>query len=494
MPESPPRLASADPGHQPAYAPISWTAIAALVLAILYGLVMVVVLFFAFRSGQLVIEQPLLFLFFPAVVVVLAFVARRQIRASEGTRVGERYANVAWWVAIVCGLGYVTYLGTIEFLIRRQANHEFVTWSNYLKDLNPTDPKDPNFFHAVHMTLDPGVRGSVPAGDPSRIEATFRDAVAGMRGLDLIRLCYRNRGSVEFRPQGLREWQQKPAEITCTLTATAVTPEGEHGLIVPMRAVIDEKTKNRRWQIVPVPGGYVHSKALTAYGWQNEFLEASGRQFSQEFLGRLSGPASAPFVYLAFVHPGWEPRRAVDLLAGLPAVAGGAATLLPFPQGGEEYLTHKVFSKPGGGPHEPSDITRFLALWNTPARFVPAGSFARNNPDTHPTLVFESDAVLCRVPIEVQLGGQSGDPGSALARGAVILRVTREAAPDFFQELDSNRKVGVSAGLSDRPDPSALANRVIPWRVVRIESDLRPLSPQERGEPERGMQGGMPGM
>jgi hypothetical protein len=267
MPESPPRLASADPGKEPGYAPISWTAVAALALAVFFALLMAVIVFSAFRKGQQAVEPWLLF--FPAVVLVLVFVARRQIRASEGTRAGERYANMAWWVAIVCGLGYVTYLGTIELLIRRQANQEFVTWSNYLKDLNPTDPKDPNFYHAVHMTLDPGVRGSVPASEPARIEATFRQAVAGMRGADLTRLCYRNRGVIEFRPQGLREWQQKPTEITCTLTATAVTPEGEHGLVVPMRAVIDEKTKNRRWQIVPVPTGYVQSKLLTPYGWRS---------------------------------------------------------------------------------------------------------------------------------------------------------------------------------------------------------------------------------
>jgi hypothetical protein len=492
MPESPPRLASADPGNQTAYAPISWTAVAALVLAIIYGVVMAVVLFSAFRRGQQVIEPPLLF--FPALVVVLAFVARRQIRASEGTRVGEQYANLAWWIAVVCGLGYVTYLFAVEFAIRRQANQEFVTWSNYLKDLNPSDPKDPNFFHAVHMTLDPGVRGSVPASEPARIEATFRDAVAGMRGMDLVRLCARNRGAVEFRPQGLQEWQQKPAEVTCTLTSTVVTPEGEHRLAVPMRAVIDEKTKTRRWQIVPTPGGYIKSRSLTPYGWQVEYLEASGRQFSQEFLGRLSGPGSAPFAYLAFVHPDWGPMRAVETLVGLPAVAGGPATLLPFPPGGEEYLTRKVFSKPGGGPHDPSDVTRFLALWNTPARFVPAGNLVRNNPDTNPTLVFEPGAIECRVPIEVQLGSQGSGPGAAVARGAVVLRVTREAAPDFFAELDSNRKAGTSAGLSDRPNSAAFANRVIPWRVVRIESDLRPMSPQERGEPQQGMPGGMPGM
>jgi hypothetical protein len=491
MPESPPRLASADPGTQPGYAPLSWTAVAALVLAVVYALVMAVVLFSAMRRGQQVIEPVLLFL--PALVVVLAFVARRQIRASEGTRVGERYANLAWWIAVVCGLGYVTYLFTVEFLIRRQANQEFVTWSNYLKDLNPKDPKDPNFFHAVHMTLDPGVRGSVPASEPARIEATFRDAVAGLRGTDLIRVCSRNRGAVEFHPQGLQDWQQKPSEISCTLTATMTSPEGEHRLVVPMRAVIDEKTKNRRWQIAPAQEGYIKSRALSPYGWQVEYAEVSARQFSQEFLGRLSGQAGAPFAYYAFVAPGWGPRRAIELLVGVPALAGGAATLLPYPPGGQDHLTQQVFTKPGGGKHEPSDVSLFMVLWKTPTRFVPAGTHVRNNRDVNPTLVLEQDAIECRVPIEVQLGGMASGPGASLARGAVILRVTREADPEFFSRLDANRSAGTSAGLSDRPT-AALTSRVIPWRVVRIESDLRPMTPQERGEPERGMPGGMPGV
>jgi hypothetical protein len=492
MPESPPRLASADPGKEPGYAPISWTAVAALSLAIFFALLMAVVLLSAFRRGQQAIEPWLLF--FPAVVIVLVFVARRQIRASEGTRAGERYANTAWWIAVVCGLGYVAYLGAIEFAIRRQANQEFVNWSNYLKDLNPNDPKDPNFFHALHMTLDPGVRGSIPAGEPARIESTFRDAVTGFRSTDLIRLCSRNRGSVEFRPQGLQDWQQKPTEVSCTLIATLATPEGEHRLVVPMRAVIDEKTKNRRWQIAPAQGGYIKSRVLTPYGWQVEYVEASARQFSQEFLSRLSNPGGAPFAYLAFVHPGWDPKRAVDTIIGVPAIAGGPATLLPYPAGGEEHLSRKVFTKPGGAQHDATDVARFMTLWNTPARLVPAGTYMRNSPETNPTLIFEPDVITCRVPIEIQLGGHSSGPGAALARGALLLRVTREAIPDLFNELDSSRKEGATAGLSDRPTNTSFANRIIPWRVVRIETDLRPLTPQERGEPERGMPGGMPGM
>jgi hypothetical protein len=492
MPESPPRLASADPGTQPGYAPLSWTAVAALVLAVLYGLVMAVVLFSAFRRGQQVIEPPLLVI--PALVVVLAFVARRQIRSSEGTRVGEQYANLAWWIAVVCGLGYVTYLFAIDFSIRRQADSEFATWSSYLKDLNPSDPKDPNFFHAVHMTLDPGVRGSVPAGDPSRIEATFRESVTGLRASDLVRICTRNPGAVTFHPQGLKEWQQKPSEITCTLTATLSCPEGDFGLVVPMRAVIDEKTKARRWQILPIPGGYVKTKSLTPYGWQVEYLEASGTRMAQEFLGRLSVPGSAPYAFLAYVQPDGTPKHANALFAALTATAGGPATLLPYPPGGEQYLTQKVFTRSGGGQLDPADAARFLVLWNTATRFVPAGNFVRNNTETHPTLVMEPDRIECRVPIEIQLGSQVGGPGAAIARGSVVFQATRQAAPDFFNDLDANRKAGLSAGVSDRPPSDAVARPAIPGRVVRIESDLRPMTPRERGETERGMPGGMPGM
>ena len=156
---------------------------------------------------------------------------------------------------------------------------------------------------------------------------------------------------------------------------------------------------------------------MTPYGWQVEYLEASGRQFSLEFLGGLSNPGGASLAYRAFVNPGGSPKQAAGTLVGVLTVVGGPATLMPLPPGGEEYLTRKVFSKPGGGPHDPADVTRFLALWNTPARFVPAGSFVRNNADTNPTLVFEPDAIDCRVPIEVQLGGQGTGPGAAVAAG-----------------------------------------------------------------------------
>jgi hypothetical protein len=481
MPQTPPRLASADPGTQPGYAPISWTAVASLVIAVLFAVLLTGMLVTAFRGGRLLIEAWLLF--FPALAIILAFVARRQIRASEGTRVGERYANAAWWVAMVAGLGYVAYLFAIDFAIRRDAREQFITWSNYLKDLNPADPKDRNFFLAAHMTLDPGVRGSVPAGDPEKLEATFREPVLAFRGSDVVRLCLRNRGAVEFRPEGLRTWEQRPTEITCTLTATLVSPEGEHGLVVPMRAVIDEKTKQRRWQIAVAPGGYIDARQqrLTPYGWAIERLEASGRNLAQELMARLArGDTSA--AYLMFIHPEVrDPQQAADLLDRIEAttvprgaVVGGPTVIVPHPPGAGEYLTQKVLSKPGGGPHDPAAAARFASLWNTPNKILPAGSTARNNPDTNSTLFIGPEAIEYRVPIEIQLGSMG--PMASAARGAIVLRATAEADPKLFADLSAARQAAASAGLSDTPaPPPELANPRIPWRLVRVESDLQPM-------------------
>jgi hypothetical protein len=481
MPESPPRLASADPGAQPGYAPVSWTAVASLALAVLFALVLTVTLYFGFRKGQLVIEPPLLF--FPAVVIILAFVARRQIRASEGTRVGERYANWAWWIAMICGVGYGTYLWAIDFSIRRDAHKEFETWAGYLKKLNPSDPRDENFYNACHMTLDPGVRASVPPSDPARMDSAFRDYVVAFRNSDVIRVCGRNPGAVKFDAHGLRDWQQKPTEITCTLGATLVTPEGEHELVVPMRAVIDEKTKRRRWQIAPTPSGYLKTKKLTLYGWLVEYLEASGRQFAFDLMAHLNNPGGAQLAYMGFIDPGSDPQRAGDLLKKVSesapqrgGVAGAVAAIVsPSPAGALEYLTQKVFTRPGGGPLDPSDLSRFVSLWNTPGKLVPAGAMSRSNPEKDPVLSLEPDAVECRMPIEIALGGSQG-PSPLIARGLVVMRTTAAADPRLFADLTAARQAGASAGLSDRPPSTAeFVNRRVPWRVVRIESDLRPL-------------------
>ena len=82
--------------------------------------------------------------------------------------------------------------------------------------------------------------------------------------------------------------------------ATLITPEGEFSLVVPMRAVVDDK-KARKWQILPAQDGYVKSVNLTRYGWMVQATEMHGRAFAAEFLSHTSQPGGSPIAFLGFV-------------------------------------------------------------------------------------------------------------------------------------------------------------------------------------------------
>ena len=103
MSSSPPRLNvnPTDPAAQPGYAPISWTAVASLAVAILFLIVLLVSGYMAWKDKQPLLQSWLLI--FPVVAVLLAFVARKQIAASEGTRTGQVYATYGWWAAVIGG-------------------------------------------------------------------------------------------------------------------------------------------------------------------------------------------------------------------------------------------------------------------------------------------------------------------------------------------------------------------------------------------------------
>jgi hypothetical protein len=492
MPESPSRLASADPNTQPGYAPISWMAVASLTVAILFIIMLAWMGFAALNKKQPLVEPPILF--FPALAVVLAFIARRQIRAADGTRTGETYANAGWWLAIVAGLGYGAYLFAIDFAIRRDADRVFLTWADHLKTLDAANPKDPDLYAAAYQTLLPGVRTFSPK-DITRMDESHHDAIAAFRQADLVRLCQRNPQEITFRPLALQDWQQNPSEITCMLSASVVTPEGEAGLLVPMRAMIDDK-KARNWQILVPPGGYMKSRELTRYGWMIDRLEKSGRGFAQELMGQLTQPGQSSIAYLAFVQPGWQPGRAVKMLSqvasGAPARAAVAGTaisnVLPEPARLRENLP-RLFARPDGQPATESDLPRFRFIWTHPNRIVPAGTELKNNPDKYPVLRIVGDMIELRDPVELQLTDIPG--GGPVARGWLVLQVPVGADPQLLTDLRAAHDAAKNgdAPRTEQP-PANTTTRTIPWRLVRIESDLRPVREAPPGMPGPG---GMPG-
>jgi len=496
MAEPTPKLPSNTTGNLPSYAPISWTAVASLIVAGIFFLIILVTGLDAFVRKQSLIQPWLLFL--AVLAVVLAFVARRQIRAAEGTRTGEKYANIAWYLGVIGGLGYLTYLFGIEFAVRNDAEREFRSFTSHLSKFDPSNPVDPEFYSAVYATISPGKRSALRGPtDAETMDQGFKDNVLGFRASDLARLCLRNSGECSFKITGFIDWNQKDTEINCTLKAVLTSPEGEHDLVVPMQAEIDTK-KQRRWYIVPTKDGYVKARRLTPYGWELEAIEGNCREIVNGFLENLSR-GNSTFAYYAFVDPNGSPQNATNLMNGFVNTAGGRqaaagswSVIVPFPAKYEDQLYNGVFAKADGKPPGDYERTQFKTFWNMPQRIAPAGRILRMNVDTYQALAVSGPRLEYSQAAEIVLSPEGQQPPTARAR--VFMQLSDQDDAVLRARLAKLR--AEAAGAVRSAEPSLELRNDLPiwnWRVVKIVTDLKQVPINKDQAPPGGGPGGMMG-
>lgn len=496
MAEPTPKLPSSTTGNLPSYAPISWTAVAALVAAGLFFLIIVIAGIDAVFIRKQSLIQPWL-LFLAVLSVVLAFVARRQIRASEGTRTGEKYANIAWYLGVVGGLGYLTYLFGIEFAVRNDAEREFKNFAAHLSKFDANNPTDPELYSAIYATISPGKRSALKGPtDAETMDAGFKDNVLGFRASDLARLCLRNAGESKFTITGFVDWNQKDTEINCTLRAVMSNAEGDYDLVIPMQAEIDSR-KQRRWYIVPSKDGYVKGRRLTPYGWELEAVEGNCRETVGVFLETLTR-GNANFAYYAFVDPEQTPESASKLMNGIvttaegrQAAVGSWGVLVPLPTKHEDRLFNSVFGKADGKPPGEFDRPQFKTFWNVPQRIAMVGRVLRSNVDTYQALSLTGPRLEYRQAAEIVLSPEGQPPPTARAR--IALQLSDQQDAELRALLTKLRTE--AAGAPRTGEPSAeqqTATRAWNWRVVKILSDLKAV-PMNREQPGGGGPGGMMG-
>ena len=480
-PTSPgPRLDTA-PAAQSEYAPLSWPAVACVVAAGLFTVVLAVMAYFAKQP----LIEPWLFVF-PAVGVVLAFTARKQIEASEGTRTGLQLASAGWWVSVLVGFGYVCYLMAINYSVENDAKREFTAWADTVKAIDPEKARDESLYKAVYRTVSAGQRAQVKnATDFDTADKVFREELARLRQTDLVRVAGRNRepGAVEFSGFGVKDWSQEPGKINLTLAGKMTTPEGEWQLLVPMRADVEKGV--RKWQIIAGGNGFFQpvARQLTRYGWMIEHLENTGRQFAGQFLFAADRPENRWMAYQMAVQDLSNPATGTvgAALTGLPAILGRSRAEY------DQAIAGKLFSLPGGATPGPDELGRFRQCWEQ-GGIVRAGFVLRDTPDTNPVLRAADGVVELRVPIELTFSAAHGSATEA-ARGKLVLRATD---PALAGELTAAKQ---AKGVATPEPPKEVVSRPVSWRLVRIESDLKPIQaappgggPGEGGPP--GMMGG----
>ena len=277
------------------YVPISWMAVSAALVTAFY-VILLIVLGIKSIGGKspLLIWQ--LFLM-PIIGVVLSFAARRTIRNAEGTRTGENLANLAWWGAVVGGLGYGAYYLAIEFAIRRDAADEVNRWVKNIIQDDPANPAHPGLSLAFNETLEPDRRRA--GSDASQLEAEFREQFIAFTQCDLVRLVQRNPGECRYEDGGVKEWVNRQYGIDCQYSGAVKCREGVFPLLIPVKGIesgIVSQTPGRKWLVsIPPNGLFVpEGSTRTPYGWLVELLEQSGTQFGKDFFAVIGtgGPSA----------------------------------------------------------------------------------------------------------------------------------------------------------------------------------------------------------
>lgn len=233
----------------------------------------------------------------PIIGVVLSFAARRTIRNAEGTRTGENLANLAWWGAVVGGLGYGAYYLAIEFAIRRDAADEVNRWVKNIIQDDPANPAHPGLSLAFNETLEPDRRRA--GSDASQLEAEFREQFIAFTQCNLVRLVQRNPGECRYEDGGVKEWVNRQYGIDCQYSGAVKCREGVFPLLIPVKGIesgIVSQTPGRKWLVsIPPNGLFVpEGSTRTPYGWLVELLEQSGTQFGKDFFAVIGtgGPSA----------------------------------------------------------------------------------------------------------------------------------------------------------------------------------------------------------
>jgi hypothetical protein len=478
------------------YVPVSWLAVGAATVAGLLAILLLLLGINSFRWHRPLLQEELIIL--AALAMILSFAARRVVRNSEGTRTGVLFGvdlvNTAWWIGLVLGLGYLSYYAAIEYSIRKDARNEVQAFTDLLMDGKPE-----SLTRAFYRTQDPAQRRTIAANDTKAMEARWGKEFIAFHQCDLERLLNRNPDST-IAIGGLRDWSFKQTGVDCVFTATVTNAEGIFPLAIPLKGLESSAATEgigRQWQVLFTPGGYIQKEQaqLTSYGWHVMYLIGTGGAFGREFIDRCSIHDLRPSAFLDYTgakienNPVLRPLTQASEQARNAAfsVAAGSA----WRPGTEifNYTADRLFAGPGGSfdgiaPDERKRLEEtFRDAWKN-VGIVKAGERLRDSADVNDQLRITATDIELSVPIEIPLTNTRGD--IMAARGRLRLVCTDRA---LLAELKQLRESADLAQVSN-VRPGSLANKAIPWKVLRVESDLKPIRMEMRPTPGGGPPGG----
>ena len=478
MADTTPRLYSSPADPRAEYAPVSWMAATALFVAVSFTLILLVLVRYAFLSNEPLIASWLFI--FPILGLVMAFAGRRHIRNSEGTRTGLTLATTAWWICVVTGLAYGAYVLATEYTVQADTEKQFGAWAENLKKIEPQTANDPALASAFYQTLPPSQRVAFSATNTTAMQDRFGQDFVTFRQNKLSMIIQRNPGQCELVPQRLKQWQQSPGKIECALAAILRCPEGEFAMVIPMEATIDKG--KRDWQIKSFDG-YVQDAPgtkRTPYGWNVEWLDYTGKAAADNFLkvaGSFPDAILAQPVAFEIYHTGsiapLDGSRIIATASDRAMLTGVLGLIWPTSPAYAQALVGGFFVQtplPDGKMTPDANAKEdFAFCWSNIAydKITMAGRTLSASTDKNCSMRFYPDRVELAVPIELKT--IKSDPKNSAALGRMILTLDDKT---ILAELATTRDEGLK-GARTGDIPAELQKKTCPWKVTRIESNLK---------------------
>jgi hypothetical protein len=302
MAEKIPTLPADSPVPTEVYRPLSRLALAALIVAALYAVVIGVLAVVAFVTGKplfLGIET----LAIPAVAAALAYVGRQQIRGSEGVLSGTALTTWALWLSGLSGLGFAAYYFGTYLAVTWQAGTFTRTWLDKVRG--------DKFMEAFLDTQKPEKRKNDKPGDRLYMYQAYGAAAgpAGRKGplpafleSEAFKVLHDAATAGEIKSLGVKDWSFSKDAYNVAELYQAKTPEGVYELLIPVRGSQGPEFEGRQWQVVWEGVGYVGTPQLTETGKLLAQWRYHARQFGSAWLQRRSqGDLAA--VYLDTLPP-----------------------------------------------------------------------------------------------------------------------------------------------------------------------------------------------
>jgi hypothetical protein len=270
------------------YRPISALAIAALGVAVLTALIVSAIGIAAKVKGKAILVWPVVGL--AVVGLVLAVVARWQIRRSEGTRAGLGLANAAWWLSLLFGCGYAAFLAATELAVRKQAQAIADQWFGFLAAGKPE--------LAFRLTRDPSQQKSIPENAVDIRRRFGATEVPAFVRNDLVSVFRTWKGKTQVNWTGIRELQTTPAGYEADLNYVVRSPEGAYDIAVTALGYDDPATGARHWQINLNKTG-IRARQWTRFGAICDELRVEcGGRFLHDWVNGLSQSKESPIALL----------------------------------------------------------------------------------------------------------------------------------------------------------------------------------------------------